>query len=110
MLHAVLGRYLTVFFFGTRMFATHVVSFFFYCILVPVCVLLPEARASLPQALSPSLRDITAAAEVDALAVPRQACETTGAFFRLFADAQQTPPNCPQKSTHAGGKTTPRQQ
>ena len=34
--------YLNVFFFGTRMFATHVVSFFFYCFLIPVCAACPE--------------------------------------------------------------------
>ena len=29
--------YLNVFFFGTRMFATHIVSFFLYCTLIPIC-------------------------------------------------------------------------
>ena len=29
--------YLNVFFFGTRMFATHIVSFFLYCVLIPIC-------------------------------------------------------------------------
>eukprot|EP00850_Spirogloea_muscicola_P022905 SM000317S12250 [mRNA] locus=s317:110226:113283:- [translate_table: standard] len=28
--------------FGTRLFATHIVSFVFYCTLVPICVLAPE--------------------------------------------------------------------
>ena len=34
--------YLVVFFFGTRMFATHVVSFFLYCVLIPLCATAPE--------------------------------------------------------------------
>lgn len=34
--------YLNLFFFGTRLFATHIVSFVFYCTLVPMCVLTPE--------------------------------------------------------------------
>jgi len=34
--------YLVVFFFGTRMFATHVVSFFLYCVLIPICATAPE--------------------------------------------------------------------
>jgi len=34
--------YLNVFFFGTRMFATHLVSFFFYCFLIPICAACPE--------------------------------------------------------------------
>lgn len=34
--------YLNVFFFGTRMFATHIVSFFLYCILIPLCATAPE--------------------------------------------------------------------
>ena len=34
--------YLNVFFFGTRLFATHIVSFVFYCTLVPICVIAPE--------------------------------------------------------------------
>lgn len=37
--------YLNVFFFGTRLFATHIVSFVFYCTLVPICVVAPEVRA-----------------------------------------------------------------
>jgi beta-mannan synthase len=36
--------YLNVFFFGTRLFATHVVSFVFYCTLVPIAVMTPEVR------------------------------------------------------------------
>jgi beta-mannan synthase len=36
--------YLNVFFFGTRMFATHLVSFFFYCFLIPLCALCPEVN------------------------------------------------------------------
>ena len=35
--------YLFTFFFGVRMLATHVVSFGLYCLLVPLCILLPEA-------------------------------------------------------------------
>ena len=34
--------YLNVFFFGTRMFATHIVSFFLYCVLIPICATAPE--------------------------------------------------------------------
>eukprot|EP00899_Mesostigma_viride_P015507 jgi/Mesvir1/23958/Mv10727-RA.1 len=34
--------YLNMFFFGTRLFATHVVSFVFYCTLVPICIITPE--------------------------------------------------------------------
>ncbi|CAI7801671.1 unnamed protein product [Closterium sp. NIES-54] len=34
--------YLNCFFFGTRLFATHIVSFVFYCTLVPICVVAPE--------------------------------------------------------------------
>ena len=34
--------YLNLFFFGTRMFATHFVSFFFYLLLIPVCATCPE--------------------------------------------------------------------
>eukprot|EP00850_Spirogloea_muscicola_P016375 SM000132S26890 [mRNA] locus=s132:212711:215874:- [translate_table: standard] len=34
--------YLNLFFFGTRLFATHIVSFVFYCTLVPICVFAPE--------------------------------------------------------------------
>ena len=34
--------YLNVFFFGTRMFATHLVSFFFYLLLIPLSTLCPE--------------------------------------------------------------------
>ena len=36
--------YLNTFFFGTRMFAAHIVSFVFYCTLVPVAVIAPEVR------------------------------------------------------------------
>ena len=36
--------YLNAFFFGTRLFATHVVSFVFYCTLVPIAVIAPEVR------------------------------------------------------------------
>lgn len=36
--------YLNLFFFGTRMFSTHIVSFMLYCTLVPIAVLAPEAR------------------------------------------------------------------
>jgi hypothetical protein len=36
--------YLNIFFFGTRLFATHVVSFVFYCTLVPIAVIAPEVR------------------------------------------------------------------
>jgi beta-mannan synthase len=36
--------YLNSFFFGTRLFATHVVSFVFYCTLVPIAVIAPEVR------------------------------------------------------------------
>lgn len=38
--------YLNIFFFGTRLFATHIVSFVFYCTLVPICVIAPEVRSS----------------------------------------------------------------
>lgn len=34
--------YLIFFFFGTRMFATHVVSFALYCLLIPICATAPE--------------------------------------------------------------------
>ena len=34
--------YLIVFFFGARMFAAHIVSFFLYCLLVPLCAISPE--------------------------------------------------------------------
>ena len=34
--------YLVFFFFGTRLFATHIVSFVFYCTLVPICAAAPE--------------------------------------------------------------------
>ena len=34
--------YLIVFFFGTRMFASHVVSFALYCTLIPICATFPE--------------------------------------------------------------------
>ena len=34
--------YLIVFFFGARMFAVHIVSFFLYCLLVPLCAISPE--------------------------------------------------------------------
>eukprot|EP00958_Prasinococcus_capsulatus_P004003 scaffold375_cov378-Prasinococcus_capsulatus_cf.AAC.8 len=34
--------YLNIFFFGTRLFATHIVSFVFYCSLVPIAVYAPE--------------------------------------------------------------------
>lgn len=34
--------YLNCFFFGTRLFATHIVSFVFYCLLVPICATAPE--------------------------------------------------------------------
>lgn len=33
--------YLNVFFFGSRLFATHIVSFFFFCVLIPLSVLTP---------------------------------------------------------------------
>ena len=36
--------YLNVFFFGTRLFATHIVSFVLYCTLVPIAVIAPEIR------------------------------------------------------------------
>ena len=36
--------YLNVFFFGTRLFATHIVSFCFYCTIVPIAVIAPEIR------------------------------------------------------------------
>lgn len=38
--------YLNLFFFGTRMFSTHIVSFMLYCTLVPIAVLAPEARSA----------------------------------------------------------------
>jgi beta-mannan synthase len=34
--------YLIVFFFGTRMFASHLVSFALYCTLIPICATFPE--------------------------------------------------------------------
>ena len=34
--------YLIFFFFGTRMFATHIVSFALYCLLIPICATAPE--------------------------------------------------------------------
>jgi beta-mannan synthase len=34
--------YLNIFFFGTRMAATHLVSFFFYLLLIPLCATMPE--------------------------------------------------------------------
>jgi beta-mannan synthase len=36
--------YLNMYFFGTRLFATHIVSFVFYCCLVPMAVITPELR------------------------------------------------------------------
>jgi len=39
--------YINIFFFGIRLFATHIVSFVFYCVLVPVSVLWPEVHIPL---------------------------------------------------------------
>jgi beta-mannan synthase len=36
--------YLIVFFFGTRMFASHLVSFALYCTLIPICATFPEVN------------------------------------------------------------------
>jgi len=36
--------YLNGFFFGTRMFAAHIVSFFLYCCLIPICATAPEVH------------------------------------------------------------------
>jgi hypothetical protein len=55
-----------VFFFGTRMFATHVVSFFFYCTLVPICIFLPEARPLASFSLNFLARHICSGSGVDA--------------------------------------------
>eukprot|EP00897_Mesotaenium_endlicherianum_P001014 jgi/Mesen1/10913/ME000095S10255 len=41
-IHILQKLYLNIFFFGTRLFATHIVSFVFYCTLVPICVVAPE--------------------------------------------------------------------